>query len=271
MSPADAPDLQQLQKLLYRLIVAPNGVEDAIARDRGAIDLDQIIVGDERMTALARAGIYANSYFYRLLETLREDFPVTLAVAGDDEFHNLVTGYLVDYPPSEPSLLYAGRYLADYLGSSPIIARWPFIADLARLERGLIDSFHASDAPSLDRFALQSIPPDTWPVLRFKLHPAARLLKLQWRVDEIVRAFEQKRGQPPVVAEPVMLIVCRKQAQTFYRPAEPLEAVALSLIEQGSDFAAVCEAISAATNDDLPQLINHLLLRWLDDGLLLKT
>jgi hypothetical protein len=271
MSSADTSDLQQLQALLYRLIVAPNGVAEELANDKGAIDLDEVIVGDARMTSVERTGIYADAYFYRLLDALKENFPATLAVAGADEFHNLISSYLLAHPPTEPSLLHSGRYLADYLDRSPMLVRWPFIADLARLERALIESFHAADATSLDRAAVESIPPDKWPSLRLRFHPATRVLRLQWRVEEILRAVEQNKQLPEAVGAPVTMFVWRKEARVFYRSVEPIEETALNMIEQGCDFGAVCEGIgSVASDHDVPQLINRMLVRWLNDGVLLN-
>ena len=86
-------------------------------------------------------------YFYRLLDCLKEDYPATLAVMGATNFHNLITGYLLAYPPSHPSVLYAGRHLADFLDSHPLRDEWPFIADLACLERALIEIFHGRTRP----------------------------------------------------------------------------------------------------------------------------
>lgn len=272
MSHVDTADLRQLQALLYRLIVVPNGVAETLTTDKAAIDSDEVIVGDVRMTAAERAGIYADAYFYRLLDVLKEDFPATLAVVGADEFHNLITSYLLAHPPTEPSLLHAGRYLADYLERSSMLVRWPFIADLARLERSLIDSFHAVDAAWLDRAAIQSIPPDEWPALMLRLHPATLVLKLQWRVDDILRAVEQNGQLPEAVEASVTMVVWRRQAQAFYRVAEPIEETALKLIERGSNFSAVCESIgNVASDEDVPLLINRILVRWLDDGLLLNS
>jgi hypothetical protein len=272
MSSTDTSDLRQLQVLLYRLIVAPNGVAEALTTDKAVIDPDEVIVGDARMTAAERAGIYADAYFYRLLDVLKEDFPATLGVVGDDEFHNLITSYLVAHPPTEPSLLHAGRYLAGYLERWPMLVRWPFIADLARLERALIDSFHAVDAALLDRAAVQSIPPDEWPALMLRLHPATRVLRLQWRVDGILRAVEQNEQLPEAVEASVTMVVWRRQAQVFYRVAEPIEEIALNLIERGSNFSAVCESIgNVASDEDVPLLINRIVVRWLDDGLLVNS
>ena len=125
--------LKKLESLLYRLITAPSGVAEGLAAERelGAGGLDDIVLGDERLSAEARVDIYANMYFYRLLDALKEDFPATLAVLGADNFHNLVTGYLLEYPPTEPSLYYCGRHLAAYLRDHPLREGAPFIADLA--------------------------------------------------------------------------------------------------------------------------------------------
>jgi hypothetical protein len=268
---ADIPDLQELQALLYRLIAAPNGIAEALANEEEAIDLEQVIVGDERMSAAERAGVYADAYFYRLLDVFKEDFSATLAVIGHNEFHNLITGYLLAHPPAEPSLMYAGQFLASYLLASPLLARWPFIADLARLERALIDSFHAVSETSLDRVALYSIPPEEWPGLSFRLHPSTRLLTLQFRVDETLSAVSQ--GNKPVtpIAEMVTLIVWRKRGQVCYRAAEGPEAIALKLAELGCEFTVICDALAAEmAADDLPNMINRLLVRWLDDGLLIN-
>src|SRR6202046_37111 len=129
--------LEQLQSLLYRLITAVSGVAEGLAAepDLGATGLDALVLGDDRLSAEARVDIYANMYFYRILDVLKEDFPATLAVLGDDNFHNLVTGYLLEYPPTEPSLYYCGQHLAAYLRDHPLREGAPFIAALAAVER----------------------------------------------------------------------------------------------------------------------------------------
>src|SRR5262249_1323716 len=116
------------------------------ARSSRAAVLSGVIRGDERLSALQRLNIYADAYFYRLLDCLKEDFPATAAVTGD-AFEGLVRAYLDKHAPAEPSIFYAGQRLADFLGDHPVGERWPFLAELARLERTLIEVFHAADAP----------------------------------------------------------------------------------------------------------------------------
>jgi hypothetical protein len=270
MNQNGSPSLGELQALLYHLIAAPEGVDERLADESPPVDVRALVVGDKRLDAIARVGIYADGYFYRLLDALKEDFPAVLAVAGSDQFHNLITGYLLEYPPAEPSLLYAGKYLPAYISDSHSFERWPFLADLARLERGLIESFHAAEATALSRAGMQAISPEEWPDLRWRLHPCVRLVRVSWRVDEVAKAVMQNLAPPAPSAEDVTIVVWRMD-QVNYRVAEAAEAIALNMIETGADFASICAAIAEADGDEeAPHLINRLLARWVDDGLLLR-
>jgi len=150
--------LKQLQSILYRLITAASGVAEGLAAEKrlateGGMPpsgLEALVLGDDRLSAEDRVDIYANMYFYRLLDVLKEDFPAMLRVLGDDNFHNLATGYLLEYPPTEPSVMYCGRYLAAFLRNHPLRKDAPYIADLAALERSVVEVFHGPDAPVLE-------------------------------------------------------------------------------------------------------------------------
>ena len=85
-------NLRELQALLYRRITDPDGTNESIGEERGLAPgvLEALVHGDERLSAFERVDIYANAYFYRLLECLGEDFPATLAVLGEDNFPALV-------------------------------------------------------------------------------------------------------------------------------------------------------------------------------------
>jgi Putative DNA-binding domain len=274
----DCPrDLAALQELLWRLITAPSGVAEGLANEpalAAAGGLDAIIAGDERMSAAERVEIYANGYFYRLLDVLKEDYPATLAVAGGDGFYNLVTGYLIDYPPSEPSIYYAGRHFADYLRAHPINARMRFVSDLAYLERAVLESFHAADSPALDGDAMRAIAPEAWPAVQMRTHPSVQLVTSAWRVDEVLRAVEENREWAAPPRALATIVVWRNAGGVRYRSAEQAERAALALAHDsnGTNFAAICMAIAgdAETEADTPVLIHRLLARWLADGLLVS-
>jgi putative DNA-binding protein len=278
----ESAGLRRLQEILYRLIVAPDGVADGLAHETAlpAGGLAKLIAGDDRMTPVERLEIYANGYFYRLRDVLKEDFPATLAVAGADSFHNLVTGYLIDYPPTEPSIYHAGRNFAAYLGTHPLCARWPFLGDLARLERATLESFHAADAPALDAGALRTLAPAQWPGLALRTHPATRLVECAWCVDEVLRAVADGVAKttiaPPAPAGAGgAIVVWRRDARVASRVAErgEDEALRLALAAPGATFAAMCEAVAAAIGEAeaVAAVINRLLARWLSDGVLIRA
>jgi hypothetical protein len=265
--------LKNLQSLLYRLITAPSGVAEGLATERelGATGLDALVLGDDRLSAEARVDIYANMYFYRILDALKEDFPATLAVLGDDNFHNLVTGYLLEHPPTQPSISECGRHLADYLRRHPMRERAPFIADLARLERASAEVFQGPNAAALEHDALRSIAPADWPALKFKLNPSAQMLALDWQVSELLRAVEEHREWKPAEQGAIKVLVWRNNARVFYRDLERAEADALEAISRGATFSEICDLVAAdASIEDPIATMNRMLARWLSDNLLTR-
>src|SRR5882757_2047732 len=239
--------LKQLQSILYRLITAASGVAEGLAaEDRlPAGGLDALVLGDDRLSAEDRVDIYANMYFYRLLDVLKEDFPATLRVLGDDNFHNLATGYLLEYPPTEPSVMYCGRNLAAFLCNHPLRKDAPYIADLAALERAVVEVFHGADAVLLEADELRAIAPENWPALKLRAQPAVQILKLEYRVAELLRAIEEEREWKPAAASAVEVIVWRRNSQVFYRELEKVEQRAIATLQGGVTFTKICELVAA--------------------------
>jgi hypothetical protein len=264
--------LKQIESILYRLITAPSGVAEGLATERGMPrgGLDAIVRGDDRLSAEDRVDIYANMYFYRLLDVLREDFPATLKVLGDDNFHNLATGYLLEYPPTEPSVIYCGLHLAAYLRDHPMRKDAPYLADLAALERAVVEVFHGPDAAVLDAEQMRSIAPEEWPALKLRTLPAVQVLKLEYRVGDLLRAVEEDREWKPADAGVVEVIVWRRNSRVFYRELEKVEARAIAALRKGVTFAKICDLVAADRDPvrDPVEELNRLLARWVSDGVL---
>ncbi len=266
-----ASDLNWVESLLYRLITAPSGVAEGLANEKSLTPggLARVIAGDDRLRAQERVDIYANMYFYRILEVLQEDFPATLAVIGAERFHNLITGYLIDYPPRHFSISYAGEHLADFIRDHPLREEFPFLADLARLERALIEVFHAADAVPLDAERMRAIVPEQWPSLQLTLHPAHQMFQLEWNVASILKAVEQGDTPNPPSHDATSMLVSRHRNTVQYRAIDEAEGAELAALSEGTTFAEICELIAATAEGDPAVAINHSLERWLSDGLLL--
>jgi putative DNA-binding protein len=260
------PDLKTLQTLLYSAITA----RPWIARSSRAAALSSMIRGDGRLPMPARLNIYADAYFYRLLDCLREDFTATAAVTGS-AFKGLVRAYLGKYPPTEPSIFYAGRFLPEFLANHPRCEHWPFVSELARLERTLIEVFHDADASIMRASEIGEIAPAAWPGLRLRLHPALRMFNCNWRVNDVLRAVTSATAWQRPARTPVILLVWRQDGRVYYRELEPAEGAALEAVSREQRFAAVCEAFAARFDgEDAASVINEMLVRWIADGLLAR-
>jgi hypothetical protein len=195
-------DLRRSQELFRELVGAPEGVERGLGSERfsggSGFDVAGLVRGDDRLGPVERLDIYADMYFYRLRDSLAEDFPAVTAVAGSAEFHNLITDYLLAHPPSSWTLRDLGQSLPGFLDRHEIRGELPFLADLARLEWARIDVFDEADATPLTRPDLTGLAPREIEALTLGLIPAARLLMLDWSVAPIWRQVDDREagGEP---------------------------------------------------------------------------
>jgi hypothetical protein len=268
--------LSQLQRRLRKLLAAPEGVAAALreAGDPTAASLAGFVVSDAILAALPRLEVYANAYFLRILDALKDDFGALAAALGPEGIHDVVTAYLLAHPPRHPSLRHAGNRLSAFLADDPRAApfrrRWPWCADLARLETALQDAFDAPDAPALGRERLATLAPDAWPALRLRVQPCVRVLRLAWPVAALYTAWESDASQtPPAAPEANCVLVWRRDESVRWRALESLEAELLESTQAGARFEALCEIAATARGEAAaPALVAGLLGRWVETGLL---
>ena len=174
-------NLKSTQLSLSKLIRAPNGVADALRKDPQSLP----IVGNKKLSAVERLDIYANMYFFRIRDALKEDFPKVLQIVGEENFHNLVTGCLLKYPSKHWSLRYVGQHFSDYLKSKRISSRWSCLSDLAKFEWALIDVFDGSRVRVLSREELLALGERKIQKQKLKSIQTLRVIKSLWPLDEI--------------------------------------------------------------------------------------
>ncbi len=299
-----SPDLAALQRRLWQLITAPEGAASVLRATQTAGDSDwklaDWIVSDTQLSALQRVEVYANAYFYRILDCLKEDYAALAIAVGDAGFHDLVTAYLLAHPSRHPSLRHVGALLEEFLARSPRAApfrrRWPWAADLARLEWALVNSFDAPDASALTREELARVPPEKWETLELRLHDSVQVLHLDWPVHELREVLERESkatrlahpsaaaaadlhalvtrpGEntltPPDAPKPSSVCVWRKAERVFWRPVDSLEAELLTAARAGASFGALCQRTSEALGANAaPAYAAARFQRWVADALL---
>lgn len=160
------PSLPELQAAFARAMMG---------RDEGAL-LAQWIVAGRGLDAEARIGVYRNNVFSNYRATLREVYPVVLALVGEPFFHRAADIYASDYPSRSGDLNDFGGEFGDFLAGWPPAAQLAYLPDIARLEWAMERVFHAAEASPLDLTALAAVSQEELAGLRFALHPASRIV-----------------------------------------------------------------------------------------------
>ena len=180
---------------------------------------DRIVAGG--IDPSRRLGVYRNNVHLSLARVLEGNFPATRRQAGEAAFGAAVHAYLRAHPPAQPQLLAWGGTFPAHLASCEATRDRPWLADLAALEWAREEVYYAADAPVLAPAALQTVPPDDYPGLRFALHPTARLLASGWPIFAL---WQDGDARPTAAPQRVLVI----------RPAMEVLTLPLTAGEHGS-------------------------------------
>jgi hypothetical protein len=273
VSRADGPTLAELQRRFFELVTGPEGVAKELARrglSAGAVAA--IIAGDGRASAVERLDVYANMYFFRILDVLRADYPKLVAVVGDDAFHDLATDYLQAHPSRHPSLRFVGAALPTFVATHALSRERPWLAALAALEWARVDVFDRADVAPLTRDALAITAPEDFATLPLVPVPASALVPAAWTIEETWRAIEEDRAPAaPTPAEAGhALLIWRRGVTVHHRAVAPAERRALDLLLGRTTFGALCTALGdeVDSEEDAAARAVALLGHWLADELL---
>lgn len=211
-------------------------------------------------------------YFYRIRDSLKNDFPRVLSIIGEDCFHNLITDYLLAHPSTHWTLRDAGKDLPRLLESHLLTRQWPYLAELAQLEWEMVETFDAPDAVPLTLADLSPLPQDAWGGLTFSFVPSYRRRTFTFRMDAMMH--ELRNGDVPkeIQQSPCDMILWRKQFEVFFAALEPLETTLVKRLEQGANIAELCEiAAESLPPETAVTTVSAMLQGWMERELLAAT
>jgi len=154
------------------------------------------------LTKEARLGIYRHAYVARLIEALRNYYPVLYQILGDEDFEALGAAFVRTHPSVHRSIRWYGQEVAAFLRVELPFAEQPILAEIARFEWRLAESFDSADAVVLDRAALASVEPAEWADLTFRFHPSVQRLTLEWNTVAVWKAISAEEAPPRPSARP---------------------------------------------------------------------
>src|SRR5271156_1319718 len=133
--------LLELQRRMMTAVMQPLTSSDRIApktKDGRPMKIEaaEFITPNSRLTSVDRLEIYSRSYWFRVLDSLYDDFPGLRAVLGVRAFHLLSRAYLAERPSRSFTLRNLGSQLEDWLERNPQYAanRSELAVDMVRLE-----------------------------------------------------------------------------------------------------------------------------------------
>lgn len=143
---------------------------------------------DDGLAPDRRLAIHRNHYATTLVEGLAGVFEAVRALVGPEYFDAFALRFARAHPPQGPCLFEYGAALPALIADAPGMADHGYVADVARLEWAMHESFHAPAAPPLSPTRLTATPSESLAAARLKLHPTARLFQAEFPADRLWRA-----------------------------------------------------------------------------------
>jgi hypothetical protein len=252
-----APSLYEVQRLFWESVAVQPG------RDSIAPAFVRLVRGYDDSDRKTRIGVYADAYFLRLRDVLREDFPRVAALVGSEQFDGVVKSYLEAFPSRWPSVRHLGHALSEFLRHRTDTPTC--LADLAELEWARIEVFDAPDAECATIEDFISVPADAWPTLHFSAIPAIRTLCAQYPVHHL---WSGGKSFEVTTAETSLRVWRANDCRVFHALMDRRESAAIQKMISGEPFAAMCETFADLPEAGAAQESAALLVRWIEDGII---
>lgn len=162
------------------------------------------LVGPDGKSDQKRFSVYRNNVVVGLTSALADIFPAIQRLLGEDAFKNLARIYVAKEPPTSPLMFEYGHSFAGFLEVFEPLQKYPYLADVARIERLWLDAYHVADEVPLAPDILTSFLPERLGELVFKQHPATKLFSSEYASVSIFSANRQEQsmdGIDPAMGE----------------------------------------------------------------------
>ena len=213
------------------------------------------------LSGARRLQVYRNSVFAGLTEALRAIYLVIDRLVGSEFFDHAARRYIERHPSTTGNLHDFGEEFPAFLATFPGASDLNYLPDVARLEWSYHQVFHAADHAPLDLDSLASVAPADYGRLRWRLHPACRLLASDFPVLRIWQANQDDTECMETVdlsAGGTRLLVIRRGLEVNLEILGPGEHALLRRLAEGRSLAAACEQALAVE----PQFDVTLCMQW---------
>ncbi len=206
------------------------------------------IISTPNLHAHERLELYHRQYWFRLLDSIDEDFPALKRLLGAEKFWRLIEAYLEIVPSRSFTLRHLGSGLADFLKVHPGLAGGHPVqaAELAQLEYALCDIFEAPARPAV---AAEKLVEAT-----LALQPHLRLFAFRTPVDGLWRLGDDVAVPAELLVLPAgeadfHVAIFRHQARQIVRRIRREEFSLLQSIVATGSLAAALDSSDATAEE----------------------
>ena len=143
-----------------------------------------------------RLQIYQNNVIGSLARAMQLTYPLIVILTGESFAENVMRSFVRENPPREACLARYGEGFNEYIESYEPARGLPYLADVARLEWAMNESFYARDDSALDPSDLQNVLGSELADMTLCLRSSVRLMESRWPLPAI-REFclQEKRDE----------------------------------------------------------------------------
>jgi Putative DNA-binding domain len=221
-----------------------------------------ILSGPAGKCAVRRYNVYRNNVTIGLIDALAAIYPAVQRITGVEFFRAMARFHVRATPPGSLLLFEYGRDFPAFIETYEYAREMPWLADVARIERAWLDTYHAADAEPLPADALAALAPGRLSEAIFTAHPATRLVCSRFSAATI---FAANRGEGSFgqinAGTPEDALITRPDAEVIVRHLPEGGAEFLTNLLAGRPLGEAAEsALESSPSFDIAANIAGLIL-----------
>ena len=238
--------LASLQRWMQAVVVHPGTTDEALRSKAATVHLnagrlETVLLPSPTLTAAQRIAIYQEMYPLRMRDALSSDYPGLEHFLGD-RFWDFVTAYTKAHPSMGYTLNRLGDHVPAFLARQKTLKPQGFLADLARLELAITESFDASHEEPMRAAEFEACPKETLAKSVLQTSPSLRLVSLGWNAGaylDTLRDDDHRHPKPRRATS--LLAVVRRDYSVFRFDLTPPAFAVLSDLQSGHTVGHVVE------------------------------
>lgn len=194
-----------------------------------------------------RLSVYQNNIIGSLSAALSKTYPLIEALTGPAFLKQIAREFVITCPPEGGCIQHYGKEFSDFIAHYPPARGFPYLPDIANLERALNDAYYAPDDDALTALNLAAIPQESLTETPLPLRQSAHLLTSLYPLLEI-RDFclseEDSNAAIPDLTAPheTHLLICRPALEVEITPLNPDEHHMLARLQAKETLGTALES-----------------------------